>query len=184
MNQELTKSLGMIATITERVPKTAIDAILPIFDHLTADSTPADFDWAIHPGGAAILHGAQRSLNLSDDHIRASLKVYRSHGNSSSPTVLIVLDELRRMEKGRDNVVATSFGPGMTIEMCMMKRCRTGDLEVEASEESSFFGGATGSIRETEEMVCCSHCSCGVKRIIGVSFALDTVHNNTVFRTG
>jgi predicted naringenin-chalcone synthase len=128
MNQELTKSLGMIATITERVPKTAIDAILPIFDHLTADSTPADFDWAIHPGGAAILQGAQRSLNLSDDHIRASLKVYRSHGNSSSPTVLIVLDELRRMEKGRDNVVATSFGPGMTIEMCMMKRCRTGDL--------------------------------------------------------
>jgi predicted naringenin-chalcone synthase len=118
----------MIATITERVPKTAIGAILPIFDHLAAGSTPTDFDWAIHPGGAAILHGAQRSLNLSDDHIRASLKVYRSHGNSSSPTVLIVLDELRGTEKGRDNVVATSFGPGMTIEMCLMKRCRTGDL--------------------------------------------------------
>jgi hypothetical protein len=118
----------MIATITDRVPKAAIGAILPIFGHLAADSTPVDFDWAIHPGGAAILHGAQKSLQLSDDHIRGSLKVYRSHGNSSSPTVLVVLDELRRMGKGRDNVVATSFGPGLTIEMCMMKRCRTGHL--------------------------------------------------------
>jgi type III polyketide synthase len=128
MVQKLTTSVGLIATITDRVPKTAIGAILPIFAHLAADSTPVDFDWAIHPGGAAILLGAQKSLNLSDDHIRASLKVYRSHGNSSSPTVLVVLDELRRMGKGRDNVVATSFGPGMTIEMCMMKRCRAGHL--------------------------------------------------------
>jgi 3-oxoacyl-[acyl-carrier-protein] synthase III len=90
--------------------------------------TPTEFDWAIHPGGAAILRGAQQLLDLTDDHIRASLKVYRSHGNSSSPTVLIVLDELRRMGKGRDNVVATSFGPGLTIEMCMMKRCRSPEV--------------------------------------------------------
>jgi hypothetical protein len=122
----------MIATITERVPKAAVSAILPIFDQLSlrsqncldVDPTPIDFDWAVHPGGAEILRGAQRSMSLSDDHIRASLKVYRSHGNSSSPSVLIVLDELRTMGKGRDNVVATSFGPGMTIEMCMLKRCR------------------------------------------------------------
>lgn len=126
--------------MTKEVPKTAVNAILPMFDHLCqpshssykerpnrATSQSLDFDWAIHPGGAAILQGAQQTLNLTDDHIRVSLETYRSYGNSSSPTVLIVLDRLRNMGQGRDRVVATSFGPGMTIEMCLMKRCRDTD---------------------------------------------------------
>lgn len=127
---------GMIANITKDVPKTAIGAIRPMFDQLRhtlgmtykhrswMHAPPSKFDWAIHPGGAAILQGAQRTLHLTDDHIRASLEVYRSYGNSSSPTVLIVLDKLRQMGEGRDHVVATSFGPGLAIEMCVMKRCR------------------------------------------------------------
>jgi 3-oxoacyl-[acyl-carrier-protein] synthase III len=140
----------MIATITAEVPRTAVSAISPMFEQLCnlavnsrkrtphkTNYTPAEFDWAIHPGGAAILRGAQQSLNLIDDQIRASLKVYRSHGNSSSPTVLIVLDELRRMGKGRNNVVATSFGPGLTIEMCMMKRYRS--TKVAPSLRSNFW---------------------------------------------
>jgi type III polyketide synthase len=67
-------------------------------------------------------------MNLADDHIRASLEVYQSYGNSSSPTVLIVLDRLRHMGRGRDNVIATSFGPGMMIEMCMLKRCHDAEF--------------------------------------------------------
>lgn len=131
----------MIASLTKEVPKTAVSAIQPMFDQLRKQicathkqdppRTPtaaSDFDWAVHPGGAAILQGAQQAMDLTEDHIRASLETYRSYGNSSSPTVLIVLDRLRRMGKGRDSVVATSFGPGMMIEMCMLKRCR--DVEV------------------------------------------------------
>jgi hypothetical protein len=126
----------MISTITKDVPKTAISAITPMFDQLrNAPSTSTkypllrhlkapDFDWALHPGGAAILQGAQQAMHLTDDHIRASLDVYKHFGNSSSPTVLIVLNNMRSMGKGRENVVATSFGPGLTIEMCMLKRCR------------------------------------------------------------
>jgi 3-oxoacyl-[acyl-carrier-protein] synthase III len=127
--------------MTKEVPKTAVSAIPSMFAHVSKtcrssdkqrpDRTkhnPNDFDWAIHPGGAAILQGAQQTLDLTDDHIRASLETYHSCGNSSSPTVLIVLDRLRSMGQGRDNVVATSFGPGMTIEMCMMTRCRDGDI--------------------------------------------------------
>ncbi|KAF1938998.1 polyketide synthase PksE [Clathrospora elynae] len=130
---------GMIATITKDVPKIAVSAISPMFEQLRhtlgisnnpsplARLQPAGFDWAIHPGGAAILRGAKQAMHLTDDHIRASLEIYRTRGNSSSPTVLVVLDSLRRMGRGRDNVVATSFGPGLTIEMCIMKRCRHDD---------------------------------------------------------
>lgn len=63
-------------------------------------------------------------MGLTDDHIRASLEVYREYGNSSSPTVLIVLNTLREKGTGRDAVVATSFGPGLLIEMIFMQRCR------------------------------------------------------------
>lgn len=130
----------MIATITKDVPKTALCAIQPMFNHLRTttneslkESTwtrlrPSDFDWALHPGGAAILQGAQQALRLDDNHMRASKNIYRNYGNSSSPTVLIVLDELRKLGPGRDHVVSASFGPGMMIEMCVMKRCREVDM--------------------------------------------------------
>jgi len=125
-----TEANGMIASITKAVPKTAVSAIIPMFSQLCNKSStpinldPTDFDWAVHPGGTAILQGAQQALELTDDHIRASLDIYSTYGNSSSPTVLIVLDQLRRMGQGRENVVATSFGPGISIEMFLMKRCR------------------------------------------------------------
>lgn len=86
-----------------------------------------DFDWALHPGGEAIIEGAKDIMNLTNDQLRASLEIYRTRGNSSSPTVLIVLDKLRHMGKGRDDVVATSFGPGLAVEMALMRRCRQED---------------------------------------------------------
>jgi predicted naringenin-chalcone synthase len=85
---------------------------------------PADFDWALHPGGTAIIEGVKSSMCLSEDHLRATGEIYRTRGNSSSPTVLIVLDMLRSMGDGREHVVAASFGPGLSIEMAMLKRCR------------------------------------------------------------
>ncbi|KAJ4372667.1 hypothetical protein N0V86_008030 [Didymella sp. IMI 355093] len=83
---------GMIATITKDVPKATIGAISSMFDHICnptgAPLDPSTFDWALHPGGLAILKGAQQAMKLTDDHIRASLDVYTKFGNSSSPTVL------------------------------------------------------------------------------------------------
>ena len=128
--------LGFRATLTKEVPNLAVKAIGPMFEKLRhflpADSQLAasgrlpeakDFDWALHPGGIAILNGVKNKFELKEQQLRASYKVYEGHGNSSSPTVLVVLDQLRRMGEGRENVMACSFGPGMTIEMAMLKRC-------------------------------------------------------------
>ncbi|RMZ80056.1 hypothetical protein DV738_g3094, partial [Chaetothyriales sp. CBS 135597] len=90
-------------------------------------SAHADFDWAMHPGGLSILEGVKAALKLSDHHFRASRDIYASRGNSSSPTVLIVLDKLRKMGPTRDHIVATSFGPGLTIEMAMLRPIRDDD---------------------------------------------------------
>ncbi|KAL9000149.1 MAG: hypothetical protein Q9188_005740 [Gyalolechia gomerana] len=134
--------LGFKATLTKEVPSLALKAIGPMFERLRpslpAERAPAqgsrgvqpkDFDWALHPGGIAILNGVQNQLGLHEGQLRASFDVYTNHGNSSSPTVLVVLDRLRKMGEGKENVMACSFGPGMTIEMAMLKRVAPGGDE-------------------------------------------------------
>ena len=137
----MARTTGFQATLTKNVPEYAMGSIEGMFErllpHLPAESElaktkvskgeavrPNDFDWALHPGGIAILNGAQQKLELEEEQLRASFDVYRNHGNSSSPTVLVVLDQLRKMGEGRENVMACSFGPGMTVEMALMRRCR------------------------------------------------------------
>lgn len=124
---EITKEVAVksVATIMPTFKK-----MLPSFNAKSSDSSVKaldvqDFDWAVHPGGIAILKGAQRELQLSHEQLRASYDIYKHRGNTASVTVLSVLDKLRRMGEGRDNVVACSFGPGMIIEMATLKRCRS-----------------------------------------------------------
>ena len=83
---------------------------------------PIDFDWALHPGGAAILIAIQRALGLTKGHLDASYKIYREHGNSSSTTVISVMDEVRKRPSSRRNVIGCAFGPGMTLEMMFLRR--------------------------------------------------------------
>jgi fungal type III polyketide synthase len=127
---------GFRVEITKEVAIKSVASILPTFkkllssfaskfgDNLTKSLGVEDFDWAVHPGGIAILKGAQRELQLSHEQLRASYEIYKHRGNTASVTVLSVLDKLRTMGEGRDNVVACSFGPGMIIEMATLKRCR------------------------------------------------------------
>ena len=79
------------------------------------------FDWVVHPAGLAVLDEVKESLKLHDGQMRASFDVFESKGNSSGPTVLIVLDRLRKMEGLRDNIAACSFGPGVCTEMIALR---------------------------------------------------------------
>ncbi|KAL2149343.1 hypothetical protein VTH82DRAFT_8691 [Thermothelomyces myriococcoides] len=92
---------------------------------------PADFDWAMHPGGATILTGAEQALGITPVHMRASYDTYINHGNSSSATIFSVLDRLRHKDMDalapsaggvKEHVVGCAFGPGITVEMCMLRR--------------------------------------------------------------
>ena len=63
-------------------------------------------------------------MNLTADHLRASYEIYMNHGNSSSATIMSVMNRLRQMGEGREHVVACAFGPGIVIEMMVLKRSR------------------------------------------------------------
>ncbi|HET6480450.1 MAG TPA: type III polyketide synthase [Actinoplanes sp.] len=71
--------------------------------------------WAIHPGGPKILDVVQQQLGLDDEALAPSREVLSTYGNCSSPTVLLVLDALRRQVRPPRRVVLLAFGPGLTL---------------------------------------------------------------------
>ncbi|GAB3867863.1 type III polyketide synthase [Dactylosporangium cerinum] len=79
--------------------------------------TLADVDgWAVHPGGPRILDVVRDRLELPESALAESRGTLAEHGNCSSPTVLLIIDALRRRAAGPPkNTVALAFGPGLTL---------------------------------------------------------------------
>lgn len=75
--------------------------------------------WAVHPGGPRILDAVQDTMALENDVLDVSRDVLRSHGNMSSPTVLFVLERLRKAGAGLP-CVALAFGPGLVVEAMLV----------------------------------------------------------------
>ena len=133
--------LGWKVVLSPRVPKLAAAVVEPTFNDLMLSlpnlppnyKNAADFDWALHPGGATILSGVERAMDITPEHMRASYDTYINHGNSSSATIISVMDRLRQKDmdeiapggKVKDFIVGCAFGPGIAIEMCMLKRNMT-----------------------------------------------------------
>jgi type III polyketide synthase len=91
---------------------------------------PSNYDWALHPGGYAIITAAQGILQLDRSHLNKSYEVYENKGNTSSSTVLSIMDQLAQEEKNeghkeRDKVIAAAFGPGIAVEMAVLRRSRS-----------------------------------------------------------
>jgi predicted naringenin-chalcone synthase len=74
--------------------------------------------WAVHPGGPHILDVVQRELALPEQALAPSRRVLAGHGNCSSPTVLLILQQLRRL--GSRQVVTMAFGPGLTLYAALL----------------------------------------------------------------
>jgi fungal type III polyketide synthase len=140
LRRQLTQNPGWKVVLTPRVPKLTQEAIPSTFADLMASLPPlpstyriaSDFDWAMHPGGATILSGAEKVMRISPEHMRASYDTYINHGNSSSATIFSVLDRLRSKDMDslapgglvKEYVVGCAFGPGITVEMQRNRRRR------------------------------------------------------------
>ncbi|KAB5566419.1 chalcone and stilbene synthase domain-containing protein [Coniochaeta sp. 2T2.1] len=160
---------GWKVVLSPRVPGLARDVVRPTYEALIADlpalsegyEQPKDFDWAMHPGGATILTGAEKALEISAEHMRASYDTYINHGNSSSATIFSVLDRLRGKDmdalapggRAKDYVVGCAFGPGITVEMCMLKRNlgARGISGLQTPPETESEGSSTGAGSEAGE---------------------------------
>lgn len=74
--------------------------------------------WGIHPGGPRILTACADALQIDCRYLKPSQEVLAGLGNMSSPTILFILERLRR-ESATLPCVALAFGPGLTIEAAL-----------------------------------------------------------------
>jgi predicted naringenin-chalcone synthase len=117
---------GFIMGLSSRVPITLRRHIQAAIERLLAPHGLGVRDvthWLVHPGGPSILEAIAARLELSDEQLTHSWKVLREHGNCSSATVLMVLEEALKSGATRPGEwgVMMAFGPGLTLETCLLR---------------------------------------------------------------
>lgn len=112
--------LGFRMGLSPRVPDVLARHVGDVVGELLGDAGLRVEDvagWAVHPGGPRILDVVRDELGLAEEQLAASRSVLATHGNCSSATVLLVLQELGPVE---GPVVAMAFGPGLTLYAALL----------------------------------------------------------------
>lgn len=114
---------GFEMTLSPRVPQRIADHLKPWLEkwlagqELTVDQVGS---WVIHPGGPRVVSSVGEALGLDHAATEPSRAVLAECGNMSSPTVLFILDRLRRRDAPRPCVML-AFGPGLTAEAALLR---------------------------------------------------------------
>lgn len=80
-------------------------------------------NWVIHTGGPKILEAVERALGLSDRDLRLSWECLRRHGNISSASVLLVLEETINSHRPAPSTLGllAAMGSGFCSELILMR---------------------------------------------------------------
>jgi predicted naringenin-chalcone synthase len=116
--------LGFRMGLSPHVPEALSLHVDPLVSGLLSRQGLAQSDvkgWAVHPGGPRILDVVQHGLGLSTEDLASSRACLAEHGNCSSPTVLLILDQLLRRPGGPGPVVMLAFGPGLTLYGALLR---------------------------------------------------------------
>ncbi|KAE8701797.1 Chalcone synthase 2 [Hibiscus syriacus] len=133
------REMGMAYYLSKKLPKVIANhieqSLMESFSPLGIHDLNKLF-YAVHPGGPAVLRQIAEKLGLDNDKLKASWHVLSEYGNMWSPTVLFVLDEMRKntTEEGRAAAataatimeglewgVLLAFGPGVTVETVVLR---------------------------------------------------------------
>jgi alkylresorcinol/alkylpyrone synthase len=115
--------LGFRMGLSARVPQVLAAHVGGLVAELLSRHglAPSDVDgWAVHPGGPRILHVVERELGLPPGALATSRDVLDRFGNCSSPTVLLILDQMLRRPQPPRRVVMLAFGPGLTLYAALL----------------------------------------------------------------
>ncbi len=125
MTWEVT-DLGFRMRLSAAIPDLLAGNVREVVGELLAPhglSVPDVARWAVHPGGPRILDVVADRLGLDAGALEESREVLRRHGNCSSPTVLLILEQMlrgRSLQPG-NHVVALAFGPGPTLYAVLLR---------------------------------------------------------------
>jgi predicted naringenin-chalcone synthase len=113
---------GFVMGLSPQVPDLIAQHLRPWLEawlaeqQLTLDAIGC---WAVHPGGPRILSAVTDTLGLDPALIEPSRSVLRECGNMSSPTLLFILERLRRNGAAAP-CLAMAFGPGLCVEVALL----------------------------------------------------------------
>ncbi len=113
---------GFTMSLSTKVPSLIARNLRPWLDSWLAkngETVSSIGSWAIHPGGPRVLRAVTEALCLDSRATTVSGDILARHGNMSSPTILFILDQLRRADAPRP-CVALAFGPGLAVEAAML----------------------------------------------------------------
>lgn len=114
---------GYLIKLSGFVPLTLAKHIQSFATPLVESLTTADLcDWAIHPGGKAILQVIEKKLHLDSSQTRSSWKTLAENGNMSSATFLFVLENLMHQSEQKTWTVGLGFGPGLSMEGILLRK--------------------------------------------------------------
>lgn len=114
---------GFEMSLSARVPSVIERELRPWLDRWLAGvglSVGEIARWAVHPGGPRILETVAQAVGIGRDDYAASQEVLREFGNMSSPTILFILDRLRRRSAPLP-CLAIGFGPGLAVEAALFR---------------------------------------------------------------
>jgi alkylresorcinol/alkylpyrone synthase len=75
---------------------------------------------AAHPGGPRIIDAIEQALTLGNGALTTSRDVFANVGNPSSAGIFFVLEAMARSTRPQ-RVLAIAFGPGLSIELALMR---------------------------------------------------------------
>jgi len=114
---------GFEMTLSSQVPKLIAQNLRPWLETWLANQdleVKGVASWAVHPGGPRILSAVEEALGLDAAATADSRAVLADYGNMSSPTILFILERMRRRQAARP-CVAIGFGPGLTAEAILFQ---------------------------------------------------------------
>jgi len=117
---------GFAMSLSPRVPVTLRRNIGGVVDRLLTPHglRPTDIThWLVHPGGPSILEVIQHKFELSEEQMETSWRILREHGNCSSATILLILEDYLRSQRTKPGEwgIMMAFGPGLTLETALIR---------------------------------------------------------------
>lgn len=114
---------GYAMRLSKEVPPLLSEHIVDFIESVLDTKTSLHHcEWAIHPGGKAILEGIEQALELKRPQTQISWDILAGYGNMSSPTFLFVLDALRKKEERKQWCLGLGFGPGLAFEGILLEK--------------------------------------------------------------
>jgi alpha-pyrone synthase len=91
-----------------------------------------DVQLIVHPGGPAILDTIINTLHLEPSALNPSFDILKNYGNMSSCTVFFILNQyiINNKENLKKYALFIAFGPGMTIEMTLIKLLNSSNYRI------------------------------------------------------